>query len=62
MWSEKEVSLHANTVTGEKDAEDFHLVCAAVGLAHLIIGAAMIAWHISGASDHRKNRKVLEKA
>jgi hypothetical protein len=54
------MSLHENTPEGERTAESFHLVCAAVGLAHLVLGAFMLAWHIKGAADHRENRELLE--
>jgi hypothetical protein len=54
------MSLHENTPEGERTAELFHLVCAAVGALHLLIGAGMLAWHLAGARDHRENRELLE--
>lgn len=54
------MSLHENTPEGERTAERFHLICATVGLGHILMGAAMIFWHIKGARDHRENRETLE--
>jgi hypothetical protein len=54
------MSLHENTPSGEKKAEAFHLVCAGIGLLHILAGVAMIIWHVKGARDHRVNRTKLE--